>query len=132
MTTITDEVLRQAIAIASEGGTPEHPYDQSKWGEAGCGTPCCVWGHACLIAGLEPQSPTGAPPDDTPYARMIAQLAGSSWPDVLRAMRQVRQDGSLTDANLHGANLSVADLRGANLRGANLRDAAMPRTGGAL
>jgi hypothetical protein len=42
---------RRALAICREGGTEEHPYCQAFWGDNVCGTPCCVHGHACLLAG---------------------------------------------------------------------------------
>lgn len=60
MTHPTIEHYRQAIEIARSGGTPDHPYEQWDWGSPECGTPCCIHGHACLVAG-EPVKPIGVP-----------------------------------------------------------------------
>jgi Pentapeptide repeats (8 copies) len=115
---ITLEHLAQACAWAKQP-TPiaglDRKYDQGHWD---CGTACCLWGGASLIAGEGPAN-TGPSSNwaDTPLKVAVRGLLNSpmTTPEQLEEL--------LSGADLSGADLSGADLRGANLRDADLRGA---------
>jgi hypothetical protein len=91
-------------------------YDQGNWD---CGTACCMWGAASIVAGNGPAitgpSDKWAAQSTTHAVAVGLMRSASSTPDQMLLF--------LSDANLSGANLSDANLRGANLSGANLSDA---------
>lgn len=140
--------IRKAIEIAKQGGTKEHPYDQSTWGDIydkECGTACCVWGHALLQAGLEPRGwGPGIDPgidtydeEDLPdynehdaYVCRVVRLMTCPSEDVLKVMSLVKKDGSLdlSGMDLSGLRLPEIDLcyskaENTNFSNTNLRDA---------
>ena len=146
MENITLEHVRQAAEWASKAGRKPTPidgltrtYNQSQWD---CGTDCCMWGAASILAGCGPAAAgpsiewsgqdlahtlvasimrTG---NSTPK-QMLALLVNLRRADLRRAdLRWADlREANLSGADLRGANLGGADLRGANLGGANLRGA---------
>jgi len=156
MENITLEHVRQAAEWASKAGRKPTPidgltrtYNQSQWD---CGTDCCMWGAASILAGCGPAAAgpsiewsgqdlahtlvasimrTG---NSTPK-QMLALLVNLRRADLRRAdlrradLRRADlrwadlREANLSGADLRGANLGGADLRGANLGGANLRGA---------
>lgn len=106
-------------------------YDQSQWD---CGTSCCIWGAASILAGNGPAK-KGPPTEwlslDAKH-RLIGALLFSQYTtperiqDILAREDLTGADlthANLTDANLTCANLARANLTGANLTYANLTDA---------
>ena len=122
MPEITLEHVRQAAEWAKQAMDAPKPidgetrkYNQGQWD---CGTSCCMWGAASLIAGAGAAS--GPPPrewcvDAIHTAAHGLMCSGTSTPDMMLAL--------LRKANLRGANLRGANLRGADLREANLSEA---------
>jgi len=126
MNEVTLEHVRQACQWAKTAAAPTpidgqvRKYDQAKWD---CGTSCCIWGAASIIAGNGPA--TSGPPAEWAKRSAAHQLtfalmcSSSGDPERIEKALDLR-DADLRGANLRGANLRDADLRGANLRGANL------------
>lgn len=81
--TVTHDHLVAALAVCRAGGTEDHPYEQSGWGNNQCGTPYGIYEHACLIAGV----PVGKPTSPV-----------SGWWNV--ACRQVSSENALQVADL--------------------------------
>lgn len=100
---ITVAHIRQAIEIACAGGTNEHPYDQTSWGGSECGTACCVYGQAAVLAGVQGVYTGPVDVEATPEAGTLARLMWTTSPDVLLVMRGVQPDGSI---DLHGSDLA--------------------------
>jgi len=127
MEPITLDHVRQAAEWAKKAVEPTpidgqvRKYNQGNWD---CGTSCCMWGAASIIAGQGPAS-TGPSDEwagqDTQHLGAAALMrSGMSTPDQMLAFLR---GADLSGANLRGADLSSADLSGANLSGANLRSA---------
>ncbi len=126
-----DHALKGALwAKDAKGICPidghQRKYCQNDWD---CGTSCCMWGAASLIAG---QGPAKTGPSAMWAAQSLIHTAaagimnsGITTPEQLIALLRGAnlRDANLSDANLRGANLSDANLRGANLHGANLHGA---------
>ena len=126
MEPITLEHIRQAAEWAKETGQTPRPidgltrsYSQTSWD---CGTSCCMWGAASIIAGC---GPTKYGPSDewaaqSPGHKLAAAImnSGKTTPEQMLA---------LFDLNLSEANLSEVNLSGANLSGANLSRADLSR-----
>jgi hypothetical protein len=126
--TITLDHIRQAAEWARDArqrgnneptqidGLPvTRRYDQGQWD---CGTSCCMWGAAALIAGCNPV--TQGPP--TEWIGGDAIRVGVYG--LLRS-RMTTPDQMLL--LLTYADLTYADLTGADLAGANLTDANLAR-----
>jgi Pentapeptide repeats (8 copies) len=97
-------------------------YNQGTWD---CGTSCCIWGAASIIAGNGPSliGPPNVWGSDLRRILVAALLnSGRSTPEQVLAILAL-PDANLSGANLRGADLSGADLSGANLSDANLRGA---------
>src|SRR5438105_4922465 len=113
MPEITLDHVRQAAEWAqkaSVGPLPidglERRYAQGNWD---CGTSCCMWGAASIIAGCGPAGQ--GPPDEwatTGRHKLAVALmnSGRSTPEQMLA---------IINTDLSGANLRGADLHGANL-----------------
>jgi hypothetical protein len=123
---ITLDHIRQAAEWAKTAQEPQpldgmvRKYHQGDWD---CGTSCCMWGAACILAGEGPAA--SGPPGE--WAKSPIEIAavgimrsGMSTPDQMLALLR---GANLSGADLSGANLSDADLRGADLSGANLSGA---------
>ncbi len=129
---ITVEHIAAAVEWAKGAVEPQpidgttRKYVQSSWD---CGTSCCIWGAAHLLARGAPA--TSGPPEEwwagSQQKLILASLmnCGTVTPQVFeKYLRDANlRDANLSDANLRGADLRDADLRGANLRGADLRGA---------
>ena len=141
MGAITLDHVRQAAEWARDADAETKPIDghvrkyvQNQWD---CGTSCCMWGAASLIAGAG--AATGPPPaewrtDAIHTAAYGLMCSGTSTPQMmLDLLRRVDLSGvdlsgvNLRRANLSGADLSGVDLRGANLSGANFSGANLSR-----
>jgi hypothetical protein len=107
------EWAKNAVETCPLGGTMRR-YDQSD--DWDCGTKCCMWGAASIIAGCG--SATKGPSDEWAAQSHIHVVAagimrsGMSTPDQMLNF--------MTRANLFEANLFEADLSGTNLSEANL------------
>lgn len=122
-------------------GSEIRSYNQSGFD---CGTTCCIWGAASILAGNGPakegpstvwalqsarhQAVTGLLCSITSTPEQIAALvtrADLTRADLTRAnlSRADLSRADLTGANLSRANLSRADLSGANLSRADLTGA---------
>ena len=128
MPEITLDHIRQAAEWAAKSRDEATPidgltrrYDQSDWD---CGTACCMWGAASILAGCGPAK--SGPPEEWSGADLLHTLvagvlrSGNGTPSQIQ---QLLSDANLSDADLSGANLSGANLSGANLSDANLSDA---------
>ena len=125
---VTIDHVKQACQWAKTAGeTPkpidglERRYRQDNWD---CGTSCCVWGAASLLAGNGPA--TNGPgaewaSKDAQHVILAALMnSGYSRPEQ---MEEIANNANLARADLAGANLTGADLAGANLTGADLAEA---------
>jgi hypothetical protein len=128
---ITLEHIRKAAEWAKSASEPTpidgvtRRYDQGHWD---CGTACCMWGAASIIAGNGPA--LSGPPEGwaiNSQRKLVRALlnSGSTTPEqVIEVLDKANLGGAnLRGADLSGADLSGADLGGANLRGADLRGA---------
>jgi hypothetical protein len=121
---ITLDHIRQAAewaqqAAARDVATPidglpiTRRYNQGHWD---CGTSCCMWGAAALIAGCDPvaQGPPREWTDGDVKRTAVYGLlrSGTTTPEQMLSL--------LTGADLTGADLTGADLAGADLAGADL------------
>jgi hypothetical protein len=111
-------------------------YDQGSWD---CGTSCCIWGAASIIAGagVAGVGPTGEWRGLDLKHRLVASLLYSktSTPEqvlaVIGSEKMLNMDLSDTDFSkedyrsvvLDGANLSRSDMEEVDLTGARLRRA---------
>jgi hypothetical protein len=139
MNEITLDHIRQAAEWAKTaqyqqtiGGLTRN-YNQSEGWD--CGTSCCIWGAASIIAGNGPAT-TGPSVDwakqsiNHTVARALMNSESSTPEQLLESLnadlsRANLREADLSGANLRGANLSWANLRGADLSGANLSGAAV-------
>ena len=142
MPEITLEHIRDAALWAQQATEEVKPidglerkYNQNSWD---CGTSCCIWGAASILAGCGPAK-AGPQPEwltDQTHTVVAGLLrSGTSTPEqILSFLRESDLCGAnlreselcgadLRKANLSGANLSKANLSEANLRGADLRGA---------
>jgi hypothetical protein len=130
---VTLDHVRQACEWAERAGEEPQPidgatrrYNQGNWD---CGTSCCVWGAAHLIAGNGPAQ--GGPPREwvgqSLRHTVVAGLlqSGRSTPAQIALilsgadLRGADLSGAyLSEAYLSGADLTRADLSGADLSGA--------------
>lgn len=121
MNEITLDHIRAAAEWAKQASKPypidglTRQYKQDSWD---CGTSCCIWGAASILAGNGPT--TTGPEDDWASDGQRKIIVG-----LLRSSKSTPEQVLLIlgRANLRDANLADADLRDANLAGANLRDA---------
>src|ERR1700723_512218 len=127
MNTITLDHIRQAAEWAQKAKLPTpldgvtRQYDQSQWD---CGTSCCIWGAASILAGNGPA--TSGPPDEWTKTDAHHQIVSALMCSGVTSPKQILDILELVDlsgADLRGANLRGANLNGANLNGANLRGA---------
>ena len=126
MEPITLDHIKQAAVWAAQTKTESKPigslersYKQSEWE---CGTSCCMWGAASILAGCGPAA-AGPSPEwsgQDLWHTLVAGIlrSGNSTPEQ---MLQLLRNADLRAADLRGVNLSGADLRGVNLRNADLR-----------
>jgi hypothetical protein len=151
MEAITLDHIKKAAEWAANAGSEPLPldgltrrYDQSDWD---CGTACCMWGAASILAGCGPASVgpssewsgqdlahtlvagimrngTGTPQQ---MIDLLTNLSGADLSEANLSGADLRgadlREAGLREANLSGANLRGADLRGADLREAGLREA---------
>ena len=126
-----NEVTLDHIRAAAEWArTAEQPtpldgtirrYDQGQWD---CGTACCIWGAASILAGNGPAKE--GPPQEwrkkDAQHRIVSALmcSGGTRPEQIL---EILTRADLTGANLTGADLTGADLTDADLTRANLTDA---------
>jgi hypothetical protein len=130
MNEITLDHIRQAAEWSETAINPcqiaglTRSYDQSRWD---CGTACCIWGAASIIAGNGPA--TDGPPEDWSGKDLRKQLTVALLRSSATKPRQIldvlsRSDfrgADLSGADFSGADLSGADFSGADLYGADLR-----------
>ena len=117
---ITLEHLREALRRVQAGELPEgHGYDQGNW----CGTSCCLWGHAHVVAGLPVEQAEGGPSQAWAGGDWRREIARGALRIACADRAQAVLAVALGAANLRGANLHGADLYGADLRKADLRKA---------
>ncbi len=88
-------------------------YNQSSWD---CGTSCCVWGAASILAGEGPakSGPPNSWAKDAKSKIIIALLNSTrSTPDqmLLILNRDNLSDANLADANLAGAKIWLGNRR---------------------
>ena len=132
MEAITLDHVRAAAEWAQEATEPKpldgeiRRYKQTDWD---CGTACCMWGAASLIA--HQGRATEGPSEEWANQSILhlgcagVMRSGGGKPEQILALLSGAglSGADLRDADLRDADLSGANLRGANLRGANLRDA---------
>lgn len=91
---ITEQNILDAIKDARAGGYAGRKYNQRSW----CGSECCVLGFARRRAGAD-QFRGGPRPgeiEDTPRARIFAEILHLESPGILDFMEAIQPDGSLT------------------------------------
>jgi len=124
MNEVTLDHIRQACQWARTAAAPTpidgqvRKYNQSNWD---CGTSCCIWGAASILAGNGPA--TDGPPAEWAKRSAAHQLTFALMCSSSGDPERIEKALDLRGANLRGANLRGADLRGADLRGADLRGA---------
>jgi hypothetical protein len=125
MNQVTIEHVRQAVEWAKTAQKDTCPidgttrrYNQSNWD---CGTSCCIWGAASILAGNGPatEGPSDEWAQDGQQKILVALMRSNASTPEQFALILEKQD--LSGAGLSGANLSGANLRGAGLSGADLR-----------
>jgi hypothetical protein len=133
MNEVTLEHVKAAAEWAKQAKEDYMPIDgltrRYKQWEWDCGTACCIWGAAHIIAG---NGPAGGPPSNEWAAKSPAHAvvngllcSGQTVPEQVLAILSDADlsNANLSNADLSNANLSDADLSNANLSNANLYDA---------
>jgi hypothetical protein len=96
-------------------------YDQSDWD---CGTACCMWGAASILAGCGPtkEGPSSEWSGQDLAHTLIAGVmrSGISTPQQMLNLLSNLREANLREANLSGANLREADLSGAQVKIGNV------------
>jgi hypothetical protein len=116
---ITLDHIRAAAEWARDAANEPKPidgqtrkYNQGQWD---CGTSCCMWGAASLLAGCGPAS--GPPPEDWLSDHVHVAVNGLLCSGMTRPEQML---ALLDSADLTGADLTDADLAGAYLAGAHI------------
>ncbi len=116
MNDVTVDHIKAACEWAKTAKEPQaidgqtRRYNQSNWD---CGTSCCIWGAAHILAGNGPA--TSGPPaewaaKDLRHILLAGLMnSGLSTPDQIAAIANLTR-ANLTRANLTDANLTDADL----------------------
>ena len=137
MNEITLKHVAQAVEWAKGAAAPQpidglvRKYSQAQWD---CGTTCCIWGAASIIAGNGPAT-CGPSEAWAAQSHKHAALSGlmRSVMSSIEMIENLLRGADLGNADLSGADLRETDLSGANLRnadlsGANLRKADLSET----